>query len=72
MASCDRWRDWYACDMTTNRSDVPEPNHDEPAMPADPVDAPVSSGASDLTLLILLAGVVILLVTCIAFILVAS
>ena len=58
--------------MTANRSDAPEPNHDEPAMPADPVDAPVSSGASDVTLLILLAGVIILLVTCIAFILVAS
>ena len=58
--------------MTANRSDAPEPNHDEPAIPLDPVDAPVSSGASDVTLLILLAGVVILLVTCIAFILVAS
>ena len=58
--------------MTTNGSDAPEPNHDEPAIPADPVDAPVSSGASDVTLLILLAGVVIILVTCIAFILVAS
>ena len=58
--------------MTTIRSDVPEPNHDEPSIPVDPVDAPVSSGASDVTLMILLAGVIILLVTCIAFILVAS